>query len=307
MKPHIVVIGSTNTDMIIKVPHLPAPGETILGGKFSVAQGGKGANQAVAAARAGGSITFISCIGKDLFGKKSLEELSKEGIDISKVKMVDGVSSGVALINVSMTGENSISVAPGANSQLFPEDIERVAEVIKTADLVLLQLEIPLDTVKRAVEIAFKEKVPVMLNPAPGRLLDPELLAMVDVLTPNENEASLISESSLINDDYGALTDALLIRGSKTVVMTLGKKGAFFSKEGLKEHIPGFQVNAVDTTGAGDTFNGYLAVALAKGDDLKCAVTLANRAASQSVTRLGAQPSIPKASELDSLAGVASG
>ena len=293
--------------MIIKVPHLPTPGETILGGKFSVAQGGKGANQAVAAARAGGSITFISCVGKDLFGKKSLEELSKEGIDISKVKIVDGVSSGVALINVSMSGENSISVAPGANSRLLPEDIEAVAPLIKAADLVLLQLEIPMDTVKKAVQIAHDEQVTVMLNPAPGRLLDQELLSMVDVLTPNENEALLIAQTPGLAGNNKALAHALLQKGPGTVVLTLGEKGAFFSSDNEEEHVPGFRVQAVDTTGAGDTFNGYLAVALAKGDDLKCAVTLANRAASQSVTRLGAQPSIPKASELDALAGVATG
>jgi ribokinase len=306
MKPHIVVIGSTNTDMIIKVPHLPAPGETILGGKFSVAQGGKGANQAVAAARAGGRITFVSCVGKDLFGKKSLEELSKEGIDISKVKIVDGVSSGVALINVSMSGENSISVAPGANSQLLPEDIEAVAGLIKTADLVLLQLEIPMDTVKKAVQIAHEEHVTVMLNPAPGSLLDQELLSMVTVLTPNENEAVLIAQSPELARSNEALAHALLQKGPGTVVLTLGENGAYFSSAKEEEHVPGFRVQAVDTTGAGDTFNGYLAVALAKGDNLKCAVTLANRAASQSVTRLGAQPSIPKISELDSLASMAS-
>jgi ribokinase len=291
--------------MIIKVPHLPAPGETILGGEFSVAQGGKGANQAVAAARAGGRVTFISSVGNDLFGKKSLEELTKEGIDISKVKIVGGVSSGVALINVAKSGENSISVAPGANSRLLPEDIDQVASVIRKADIVLLQLEIPLETVKQAIRTAREARVPVMLNPAPGKVLDPDLLSMVDVLTPNENEAVLMAQTPGLTGEPVVLARTLVQKGARAVVLTLGDKGAFYSSDKEEAHVPGFRVEAVDTTGAGDTFNGYLAVALAKGDDMKCAVSIANRAASRSVTCLGAQPSIPKASELDSLAGVA--
>lgn len=307
MDPHIVVIGSTNTDMIVKVPSLPVPGETILGGEFSVAQGGKGANQAVAAARAGGKVTFISSVGNDLFGRKSVEELAKEGIDTSSIKIVNNVSSGVALINVSQSGENSISVAPGANSMLLPEDIERLAEVIESASLVLLQLEIPLSTVKKAIQIAHDANITVMLNPAPGIRLGEDILTMVDVLTPNETEAVLMTESRYLPNQNADLAGTLLKKGVKTVVLTLGDKGAYYATGEKAEYIPGFTVLAVDTTGAGDTFNGYLAVSLANGDDLRSAVTRANRAASRSVTRLGAQPSIPTAFELDSLANVQAG
>jgi ribokinase len=299
MKPHIVVIGSTNTDMIIKVPHLPLPGETVLGGKFTVAQGGKGANQAVAAARAGGRVSFISCLGNDLFGKKSLEELAKDGIDLSGIKIVEGFSSGVALINVSEIGENCISVAPGANSQLFPEDIEKAAQIIKSADLVLIQLEIPLETVEKAIQVAKSEKIPIILNPAPGRLLDKALLKMVDFITPNENEAFLLAQISETKPDNETLCKALKDKGSAAVILTLGENGAFISTNDLEEHIPGYKVNAIDATAAGDTFNGYLAVSIARGDELKCAVSLANKAASIAVTRLGAQPSIPLHAEID--------
>ncbi len=279
--------------MIVKVPHLPAPGETVLGGEFVVAQGGKGANQAVAAARAGGNVTFVSCVGNDLFGEKSLEVLANEKIDISSVKIVDGYASGVALINVADSGENSISVAPGANSLLLPEDIEKITDTIINADIILLQLEIPLESVKTAISIANRHKVPVILNPAPGQMLDTELLKSIDYLTPNENEAALIAELKDPEEDYTFLSNALQEKGSKAIVLTLGEQGAFFSDNGQLEHIPGHRVNAVDTTAAGDTFNGYLAVALAQGECLKNAVSLANKAASLSVTMLGAQPSIP--------------
>lgn len=298
MKPHIVVIGSTNTDMIVKVPHLPAPGETVLGGDFSIAQGGKGANQAVAAARAGGKVSFISCVGNDLLGQKSLEELKKEGIDLSGIKMVEHFSSGVALINVSETGENSISVSPGANSQLLPKDIEAFADTIRSADIVLLQLEIPLPSVEMAIRIARDANKTVILNPAPGMPLGADLLQMVDIITPNENEASLLSQSKGQVNDLSLLCHALLQKGPSAVVLTLGENGAFIYSQEMEEHLPGYKVKAIDATAAGDTFNGYLAVALARGDELKCAVALANKAASLAVTRLGAQPSIPFASEL---------
>jgi len=298
MKPHIVVIGSTNTDMIIKVPHLPSPGETILGGEFSIAQGGKGANQAVAAARAGGRVTFISCIGNDLFGKSALEELKKDDIDISAIKIVDGVSSGVALINVSGTGENSISVASGANSLLLPADIEIYADIIKSADMILLQLEIPTDTVAKVIETAAAFNKTVILNPAPACHLDEELLKNVSIITPNENEAAFLTNQLVAEDDHLFFAKKLHERGVKTVVITLGANGAFYSQPENDGLVPGFIVPAIDTTGAGDTFNGYLAVSLASGNDLQYAVKTANAAAALSVTRMGAQPSIPKYDEI---------
>jgi ribokinase len=300
MKPKIVVIGSTNTDMIIKVPHIPAPGETVLGGDFSIIQGGKGANQAVATARAGGQVTFISCVGDDVFGKQSLAELAKDGIDISAIKVVEGYSSGVALINVSENGENSISVAPGANSRLLPEDIDKYAHFIKDANIVLLQLEIPIETVKRAIKIANEHKVRVILNPAPGRDLDSSLLKNIDVLTPNQHEAALIGQVKGQSESYSHLAEALVEKGANTVILTLGRNGAYLLEMKNQTHIPGYEVVAVDTTAAGDTFNGYLAFSLGNGDDMLCAIKIANKAASISVTRFGAQPSIPKMAEVNS-------
>ncbi len=294
MKPKIVVIGSTNTDLIIKVPHLPNPGETVLGGEFLTVQGGKGANQAVAAARAGGKVSFISCVGNDQFGIKSIENLKNQDIDVSAVKMINNKASGVAMINISKTGENSISVAPGSNSLLFPEDIERNTDIIKNADILLLQLEIPIETVRMAIRIAKAYNIPVILNPAPAQQLDEEILQNTDIITPNEQEAAHIAGFSVTdNEGYAALLNALRAIGVKTIVMTIGEKGVIYTENQSQTHLAGHKVNAIDTTGAGDTFNGYLAVSLAKGMSLKSAVALANQAAAISVTRLGAQPSIP--------------
>jgi len=301
MKPKIVVIGSSNTDMIINVPHLPSPGETVLGDEISIVQGGKGANQAVAAARAGGDVVFISCLGTDAFGNRSLEMLSQEGIDTSNVKLVSKIASGVALINVSRDGENSISVAPGANSHLLPEDITRLAGVIEKADMVLLQLEIPMDTVCKAIEVAVAQCVPVILNPAPAAAIDIELIKGVEVITPNLNEAAVISGLVDYRNNYVKMANALKNMGFKRVVITLGEEGAYYLMDGEEGKISGRKINAVDATAAGDTFNGYLAVALAKGSCMKHAIELANKAASISVTRPGAQPSIPYIKEIESL------
>jgi len=304
MKPCVLVIGSTNTDMILKVPHLPAPGETILGGEFSIVQGGKGANQAVAAARAGGNVSFVSCIGNDLFGKKSIEELTKEGIDVSAIKIINGYPSGVALINVSETGENSISVAPGANNQLFPEDIDKLEQLFRKAGIVLVQLEIPLETVKKVLQTAKKYQVQTILNPAPARKLGADILSLIDILTPNEKEAFMISGMQNPETDYTALSNALKKLGTKNAVITLGENGVFYTNDYEYEHIPGHKVIPIDTTAAGDTFNGYLATALARGDKINSALKLANKAASLSVTRLGAQPSIPYLTELEESANI---
>ena len=284
--------------MIIKSQHIPRPGETVLGGTFSVAQGGKGANQALASARAGGEVIFISCIGDDSFGQKAIAELSKEGIDTSYVRITNSVPSGIAIINVAETGENSISVAPGANSHLIPSDIVGAENVIKTADLVLVQLEIPIDTVATAVKLAQKYKVPVILNPAPACKLSDDLLSYVNIITPNEKEAVLLTEMDDGEMDYIKMAKILRKKGPGTVIITLGAKGAFCYHNEIEKYIAGYKVNVVDTTAAGDTFNGYLAVSLAKGDDLEFAVIIANIAASLSVTRLGAQPSIPYKDEV---------
>lgn len=300
MKPNIVVIGSTNTDMIIKVPHIPSPGETILGGEFSIIQGGKGANQAVAAARAGGQVTFISCVGNDSFGKQSLKELAKDNIDTSAIKVAEGQPSGVAMINVSENGENSISVAPGSNNLLLPEDIEKNIDIIKNADIILLQLEIPLETVRKAIRMTSSFNIPTILNPAPAQELDEEIMTNTNIITPNEQEAVQIAGFSKNSQQNSTdLLNALRAKGVKTIVMTLGEKGVVYTKNSSHAFLEGHKVNAIDTTGAGDTFNGYLAVSLAKGMSLEFAVAIANKAAALSVTRLGAQPSIPCAEEVN--------
>ncbi len=293
MKPRIVVIGSSNTDMIIKVPHLPVPGETVLGGQFHMVNGGKGANQAIASARAGGDVVFLTCLGKDTFGKNALEILDKEGIDTSYIKFVENTTSGVALINVSDSGENSITVAPGANSHLMPEDIENLSEVIKSADMVLLQLEIPVETVYSTIRITSGHNIPVILNPAPARYLDPEVLKLVTIITPNEQEAAKIAFMDGEEVGNAELINALKGLGLNTIIITLGENGVLFSNNGQLGIQDGNKVSVVDTTAAGDTFNGFLAVSLARGESLKEAVRLANNAASISVTRLGASTSIP--------------
>jgi ribokinase len=298
MKPKIVVIGSSNTDMIIKSPHLPGPDETVLGGSFTIVQGGKGANQAIASARAGGDVLFITCVGDDSFGQNSITELTREGIDTSFVKIIKDVPSGIAMINVAETGENSISVAPGANSQLLPGDIIKAENSIKDADIVLMQLEIPIDTIATAVKIAHKYKVPVILNPAPACILSNEILSRVDIITPNEREAALLAGVKATDNNFSDMARSLRKSGPGIVIITLGENGAFYFHDEVEKHVEGFKVNVVDTTAAGDTFNGFLAVSLAQGDELEFAIRMANKAASLSVTRLGAQPSIPYIDEV---------
>ena len=297
-KPKIVVIGSSNTDMIIRLSHIPGQGETVLGREFSMAQGGKGANQAVASARAGGDVVFISCVGNDQFGQKAIERLGNEGIETIYMKVIGNVASGIAMISVADSGENSISVAPGANSYLFPEDIQNAEGVIKMADVVLLQLEIPIETVSKAVKIARKFNVPVILNPAPTCPLSDEILSNIDIITPNENEAAVLAGIEPVNLNIPELALSLGRKVPGTVIITLGRDGAFYYQNNAGGQINGYDVDVVDTTAAGDTFNGYLAVALASGCKVENAISIANRAASLSVMRLGAQPSIPYLDEV---------
>ena len=296
-KLKILVIGSSNTDMIIKVSRIPGPGETILGGEFFKTAGGKGANQAVAAARAGGDVTFIGCLGNDSMGKEALEGLSNEGIDVSHVKISEDHPSGIALINVADSGENSITVASGANAQIFPDDIHALKDVISSASIILLQHEIPFETVSAVIDIAYDNNVPVILNPAPAAPVPKEVLTKIFLLTPNEHEAALITEMGSDTDPL-ILGSRLLEMGSEQVIITIGSKGALYLGKGRQEVVKPFAVEAMDTTAAGDTFNGYLAVALAGGEDIIKAIRWANKAASVSVTRMGAQSSIPSYKEL---------
>jgi ribokinase len=299
MKKKIVVIGSSNTDMVIKVPHIPAPGETILGSDFMTIQGGKGANQAVAAARAGAEVAFIACVSDDAFGKQSVENYRNDGIDTSCIKVQPGTHSGIALINVAADGENSIAVAPGANSHLLPDDIRRFEHAFEGAELVLVQLEIPMTTVVTAAEIATSKGIPFILNPAPGAGISAGLPGMVTIITPNETEAALLTSRKIVNDnEIPVMADELFRMGIKTVIITLGSKGVFLKTEGFEGMIPGYKVQAVDTTAAGDVFNGALASAIAGGMEVQKAVDFAQKAAAISVTRMGAQPSAPYSNEI---------
>lgn len=290
----IVVIGSSNTDMIVQTPHIPKPGETILGGTFNTAAGGKGANQAVACARAGGRVTFVARVGNDMFGKQALTGFKQDGIDVKYVTRDDSAPSGVALIIVDDTGENSIAVASGANGNLSVSDVEDAAESIRKAGIVLMQLETPIETIEAAADLAAKNGVQVILNPAPAQSLSDALLKQISILTPNETEAEMLTGIGVQNEaDAARAAQALVDKGVTSVIITLGAAGAFVHSEAFAGMVPGFKVNPVDTTAAGDTFNGTLAVALAEGKTLTEAVTFAHAAAALSVTKLGAQPSAP--------------
>ena len=300
-KPHIVVVGSTNTDLVAITPHIPAPGETVLGGAFTIVAGGKGANQAVAAARLGGRVTFIARVGDDAFGRQSLDGFQADGIDTTYVSVTPNVASGVALIAVSETsGENSIVVAPGANALLSPEDIEAASAAFDTAQAIVLSLEVPLETIQRAVDMGRERNIPIILNPAPARALPARLLANISVLTPNENEARQIAGMNAANEDADLETVAaeLLSTGIDAAVITLGSAGSLIVTPDGFERASSFAVKAVDTVGAGDCFTGALAVELASGRSLRDAVRFAAAAAALKVTRASAQPGIPTRAEV---------
>ena len=297
----IVVVGSTNTDMVIKAPHLPQPGETILGGTFFMSAGGKGANQAVAAARLGGSVSLVAKTGYDIFGKQSLELFDKEGIDISGIIRDRYQPSGVALITVDDKGENCIVVAPGANAALSKEDIDLEKEKIETASLLLIQLETPVETVEYVAGIAHSKKIKLVLNPAPAAMLNDELLKKVSIITPNQKEAEMLTGIK-VSDEASAKQAALALhkKGIETVIVTMGAMGALVFEHNKYTMIDGHKVNVVDTTAAGDVFNGALVVAISEKKSTIDAVKFACKAAAISVTRLGAQASIPYRKEVES-------
>jgi ribokinase len=298
--PQIVVVGSSNTDMVVQVPRIPAPGETVLGGQFVMVPGGKGANQAVAAARLGAQVTFVARLGPDAFAEGSLQNFAAAGIDTSFIVRDAEAASGVALIFVDAGGENAIAVAPGANARLAPEDVDRAEAAIARADVVLLQLEMPIDTVAHAIAVAKRHGRRVILNPAPAQSVPEGLLGQVDILTPNETEAAMLLGDSIAGlAGIAPTAEALLAQGVGIVVVTLGKEGVFVVERGGSYHVPGRRVTAVDTTAAGDTFSGALAVAWAEGRDVRAAVEWATAAAALSVTRRGAQSSLPTRAEVE--------
>jgi ribokinase len=295
----ITIIGSSNTDMVIKSGHLPAPGETVLGGDFFMNPGGKGANQAVAAARLGGEVHFVCKVGKDVFGETALQQFKQDGINTQFVTQDPLAPSGIALINVDAKGENCITVASGANNCLSKGDIDAASEIFEAGDFVLTQLETPLETVVYAAKIAAKKGLKVVLNPAPAVELPAELFPHLYAITPNETEAQLLTGIP-VNDLVSAekAANILLHKGVQHVIITLGAEGALYKTAYETEHIPVAKVEAKDTTAAGDCFNGALVVGLSEGMSWTEAITFACKAASISVTRLGAQASMPRLEEL---------
>ncbi len=295
----IVVIGSSNTDMVIKCAHLPAPGETILGGNFFMNAGGKGANQAVAAARLNGDVTFVAKVGNDVFGKQAIELFKKENINTEYIFIDDKNPSGIALINVDEKGENSITVAQGANGNLLVNDIKNAEQILFEADIILVQLEIPVETIEYVATIAKHHNKTFILNPAPACKLSDELLSKISIITPNEKEAAMLTGISINNiNDVKQAAQILSAKGIQTIIITLGEEGALLYQNNDFSLMNTNKVTAVDTTAAGDVFNGALAVALSEKKSMQQAVQFANNAASISVTRLGAQSSAPYKSEL---------
>lgn len=302
-KNRILVIGSSNTDMTVRSATLPKPGETVLGGDFRMGPGGKGANQAVAARLLGGEVTFVCKLGRDMFGEGASKHYESCGLDTSKILWSDR-PSGVALITVDSKAENSIVVASGANADVTVSDIDSVADIIKSSGILLLQLEIPMDAVVRAAEIAFEAGVQVVLNPAPATSLPAELLKCVSILIPNETEASAISGIDINNlETASAAAERLKGMGVREVIITMGSRGSVVC-DGDCTFVPAVKVNAIDTTAAGDTFCGGVCVALSEGKDLLEAVKFATAASSIAVQRPGAQDSVPNRCEVDKLLNI---
>jgi ribokinase len=295
----ITVVGSSNMDLVVKAKRIPATGETILGGDFIMVPGGKGANQAVAAAKLGAEVYFAAKLGDDIFGKQSLKNLKKEGVKTKYVTCTAQAPSGVALIMVDEQGNNLIVVAPGANQRLSAEDIRKAESCIASSGALVVQLEVPLSTVEFAARLAYSHGVPVVLDPAPAQKLSPELLKMVEVLKPNETEAQILTGVEVTDKDSARkAAERLLECGVKTVILTMGAKGFLMASGKVMEFVPGIKVNAVDATAAGDAFTGSLAVKMAEGKTLREAALFANYAAALSVTKMGAQTSMPTLQEV---------
>ena len=299
MKP-IIVIGSSNIDLVAKAPKIPIVGETLTGTDFFMIPGGKGANQAVAAARLGAEVIFVAKLGKDVFAAKSLENFKTVGINTSHIEQLDGTPSGIAIIAIDQNGKNIIIVVPGANGKLMPHDVNAAKKDIAHCGVVVSQLEVPMETVLHAAKTAKENHVPFILDPAPAKSLSDELLSMVDIIKPNETEAQTITGIKVTDQaSAGKSADALLAKGVKTVIITLGEKGFLLATKDCKEIISAYKVKAVDSTAAGDAFTGTVAYGIASGKSVRDAALYANAAAAISVTRLGAQPSMPTKDEVD--------
>lgn len=290
----LTVLGSVNADHVLRVGSFPRPGETLHGQGYSVIAGGKGANQAVAAARLGANVSFIACVGDDSFGLNIRQEFEKDGINIDAVMIEKDTPTGIAMIQVAATGENSICISAEANACLTPQRIAAHTSIIEQADMLLLQLEVPMESIEYAAEIANKSGTTVILNPAPAQHLSDKLLKLIDIITPNETEAEILTGIKVFDAQSAQLAaDALHKKQIKTVLITLGSQGVWLSKEGEGSQIMGYKVDAVDTTAAGDTFNGAFLTALLEDKSLNEAVQFAHAAAAITVTGQGAQSSIP--------------
>lgn len=298
---NILVIGSSNTDLITTMDHFPAAGETLTGGVFQQAMGGKGANQALAAHRSGGDVTFMTSLGKDAYGLNALQYYRDQGLEVSLSLLTDHVSSGIAMIWVDKKGENCIVIIPGANHLLTPEYVLAHQQAIDTADIIVLQMEIPYETIKTVCSIASRKGKKIILNVAPASPLEEEILQSVYLLVVNQTEAELLTGQRIDRIGEEAIVDLLLATGVRNVVLTLGKKGSLYKNNQELLRIPAFQVEAVDTTAAGDTFCGALAARLSRGEDVKTSLEFATAAAALCVTRMGAQPSIPNEAEVQAL------
>jgi ribokinase len=302
MKGKVVVVGSSNVDLLMKMPRLPKVGETVSDCLFAQVLGGKGANQAVGAARAGGDVAFVACVGDDGYGAQVIDSLRADGIDTRFVSREPGVASGTALIMVGGEGQNYLAVAPGANYRLTPAHVDRAREAIEGASIVISQCEVLPETTDRAIALGAELGKPVMLNLAPARPVSAASLARLAYLSVNETEAEFLTGLKVGSEgDVVVAAAALLAKGPKTVVLTLGARGAYVAGQGGSALVPGFAVEAVDTTAAGDVHCGALAVALVEGRPLLEAVRFANAAAALSVTRLGAQPSAPSRTDIEAL------
>lgn len=297
--PKIIVVGSSNTDMVIQSERIPRPGETILGGSFFMNPGGKGANQAVAAARLGGDVHFICKVGQDVFGDMARQQFENEGMHTEFVMSDANLPSGIALINVDAQGENSITVASGANGALHTTDIDQAEGIFESGDVLLIQLETPLETVWHAIKKAHKKGLKVILNPAPAAEIPDEIYPYIYTLTPNETETELLTGISI--DSLAKAQEAahiLLNKGLKHLIITMGSQGAYYQSAETKLFIPTKPVQAVDTTAAGDCFNGALAVSISQAKEWEPAIQFACEAATRSVTKMGAQASMPYLADL---------
>jgi ribokinase len=302
-KPRIVVVGSLVMDFVARGPRLPQKGETILGDLFGMFPGGKGANQAAQAGRLGAEVFMVGCVGDDLFGTSLLSSLKESGADTQFVRREPSLKTAACCIHVDRQGNNAITIVPEANLACCPADIDAASDVIRSADIVACQLEVPLTTVDYALRLAADHQIRTILNPAPAQPLSPSLLATVTILTPNETEAQVLTAGVNGNASESQIARALLSKGPQSVVITLGERGAYLATRKMERVIPAFEVQVRDATAAGDAFNGALAVALAEGCELEDAIVFANAAGALSTTRAGAQPSLPHRNEVDALLG----